>query len=144
MNTKHLVAAAALALVGSASFAQTEAELQHFGSTQPSVTTRATVRNEVIQARAKGEALVPVEADVAGLFNNKPQATGVTRAEVRTAVLKARADGSLDRLRELDAVGGIGGSSGNAVASTRTRDEVRAEAIAATRAGQAARVQAGH
>jgi hypothetical protein len=141
MNTKHLIAVAALALVGSAAFAQTEAELQHFGATQPSVTTRAAVRSEVIQARAKGENLVPVEADVAGLFNNKAQASGVTRAEVRTAVLKARADGSLDRLRELDA---IGGSNGSNVASTRSRDEVRAEAIAATRAGKSGRVQAGH
>ncbi len=137
MNTKHLIAAAALSLVASASFAQTEAELQHFGASQPSVTTRAAVRSEVIRARANGETLTPAEADVAGLFP-KAQATGVTRAEVRSAVLKARADGSLDRLRELDA---IGGSNSNAVASTRSREEVRAEAIAATRAP---RVQAGH
>ena len=99
MNRKQAIVAAALALAGSAVFAQTE--LQHFGATQPSATTRAEVRNEVLRARAAGEMLVSGEADVAGLFP-KAQASTTSRADVRAAVLKARADGSLGRQREID------------------------------------------
>lgn len=135
MNSKQVIVAAALALVGSAGFAQT-LQLQHFGENQTSATTRVAVRNEVTRSLANGVALVPSEVDVATVFPKVP-AGGVTRAEVRAEVLKARADGSLARQQEQD----IGGTF---VASTRTREEVRAEAIAQTRAGQAARVQAGH
>ena len=139
MNRKQAIAAALLAFTGSAVFAQ--AELQHFGAPQAAATvTREAVRAEVLRARAAGEPLVPAEADVAGLF---PKAAvkgqpGVTRAEVHAEVLKAQADGSLARQREIDIVGD------NTVVSVRTRAEVRNEAIAATRAAQAARVQAGH
>ncbi len=103
MNHKQAIAAALLVFTGSAVFAQ--AELQHFGAPQQaaSTTTREAVRAEVLRARAAGEALVPSEADVAGLFPK------VTPGAV-----------------------------------VRTRAEVRAEAIAATRAAQTARVQAGH
>ena len=139
MNRKQAIAAAVLALTGSAVFAQAEADLQHFGAPQSaaSTTTRQAVRAEVLRARAAGEAVVPAEADVAGLFPKaaaKGQASNVTRAEVRAEVLKAQADGSLARARELDIVGE------KAVASVRTREEVRNEAIAASRAP---RVQAG-
>jgi hypothetical protein len=138
MNRKQAIAAALLAFTGTAVWAQ--ADLQHFGAPQQaaSTTTREAVRAEVLRARAAGETLVPAEADVAGLFPKaatKGQASQLTRAEVRAEVLKAQADGSLTRLRELDIVGE------RAVASVRTRDEVRNEAIAATRAP---RVQAGH
>ena len=136
MNSKQVIVAAAFALVGSAGFAQT-LQLQHFGENQTPTTTREAVRNEVIRSRANGQALVPSEVDVAALLPKAPVG-GVTRAEVRAEVLKARADGSLARQQELDIAGG------SVVASTRTREEVRAEAIAQTRAGQAARVQAGH
>jgi hypothetical protein len=141
MNTKQVLAAAALALVASASYAQADdVELQHFGANLPSQTTRAAVRNEAIQARARGETMLPEESVYgASRFASKAPASGVTRAEVRAAVLQARADGSLDRLRVSEYLG-----DSNSVASTRTREEVRAEALAATRAGQAARVQAGH
>lgn len=138
MNRKQAIAAALLVLTGSAAFAQ--AELQHFGAPQAaaSSTTREAVRAEVLRARAAGETLAPAEADVAGLFPKaatKGQASQLTRADVRAEVLKAQADGSLARLRELDIVGE------KPVASVRTREEVRNEAIAATRAP---RVQAGH
>lgn len=141
MNRKQAIAAAVLVLSGTTVFAQSaEADLQYFGVSQPaaSTTTRQAVRAEVLRARAAGETLVPAEADVAGLFPKaaaKGQPSQLTRAEVRAEVLKAQADGSLARARELDIVGE------KAVASVRTREEVRNEAIAATRA---ARVQAGH
>ena len=140
MNRKQAIAAAVLVLSGTTVFAQSaEADLQYFGVSQPaaSTTTRQAVRAEVLRARAAGETLVPAEADVAGLFPKaaaKGQASNVTRAEVRAEVLKAQADGSLARARELDIVGE------KAVASVRTREEVRNEAIAASRAP---RVQAG-
>ena len=141
MNRKQAIAAAVLALSGAAVFAQSaEADLQYFGASKPtaSTTTREAVRAEVLRARAAGETQLSSEADVAGLFPKaatKGQAGTLTRAEVRAEVLKAQADGSLARARELDIVGE------RAVASVRTREEVRNEAIAATRA---ARVQAGH
>jgi hypothetical protein len=135
MNSKQALTALALVVAGVGAYAQSEAELQYFGQQQPSTTTRAAVRAEVVKARANGETLNPTEADVAGVFQ-KSQATGVTRDQRRAEVAKARADGSLNKLAEVD---------GNAVASTRSRDDVRKEAIAATRSGEAARgVQAGH
>ncbi|MBC7993258.1 MAG: DUF4148 domain-containing protein [Rhizobacter sp.] len=140
MNTKQVITAAVISLIGSAAFAQTELELQHFGGSQPAAsatTTRAAVRNEVLRARAAGELVSPTEADVAGLFTkpNKSSASALTRSEVRAEVLKARGDGSLTRALDLDAI------NDRNLASVRTRDEVRNEAIAATRAP---RVQAGH
>jgi hypothetical protein len=138
MNRKQAIAAALLVLTGSAAFAQAEAELQHFGASQPATTTREAVRAEVLRARSTGELLVPAEVDVASLFPKaaaKGQATQLTRADVRAEVLKAQADGSLGRLRELDIL------NDTAVASVRSREEVRNEAIAATRAP---RVQAGY
>jgi hypothetical protein len=97
MNRKHTLAVA-LALVGSAAFAQSnDVDLQNIATLQASTTTRAAVRAEVLQARR---------------------------------------DGTLNRVSDVD----------NApVASARSRDEVRKEAIAATRNGQASRsLQAGH
>lgn len=139
MNRQHLIATLALAFAGTAAFAQnSEADLQNFGLSQPSATTRAAVRAEVVKARAEGQPLVQTEADVAGVFQKAPAAGDVTRAQRRAEVLQARKDGSLDRLNEVDV-------STTPVASTRSRDDVRREAIAATRSGQASRgVQAGH
>jgi len=137
MNHKQAIAAALLVLTGSAAFAQAEAELQHFGASQPATTTREAVRADVLRARATGELLTPADA-VAGLVPKaaaKGQTSNLTRAEVRAEVLKAQADGSLGRLRELDIL------NDTAVASVRSREEVRNEAIAATRAP---RVQAGY
>jgi hypothetical protein len=134
MNRKQALTALALVVAGTGAFAQTEVELQHFGQQQPSTTTRAAVRADVQKARANGE-LNATEAEVAGLVQ-KP-AAGVTRDQRRAEVAKARADGSLTRLSEVDA--------SETVASTRTREEVRKEAVAATRSGEASRgLQAGH
>lgn len=94
MNTKHLIATAALALLGSsAAFAQNnDNDLPYITASQPSTLTRAAVRAEVLQARR---------------------------------------DGTLNSLNEMD--------TPPVVSSVRSRDEVRKEAIAATRSGQTAR-----
>jgi hypothetical protein len=135
MNRKHALALA-FAAFGSAAFAQSgELDLQHFGATQPSTTTRAAVRAEVIKARANGENMVPHEADIAGVFQKAPAASTVTRAQRRAEVLQARSEGAFDRPAEVDV-------NATPVASTRTREEVRKEAIAAMR--NARGVQAGH
>lgn len=135
MKTSHTAIAPAialaLALAGSASFAQTEIELQHFGAQQPSLTDRAAVRAEVAKARASGELLAPAEVAQARV---PAAASTTTRAAVRAEVLQARADGSLTRPAELDLNDDI-------VASVRSREEVRREAVAYTRARQAARAR---
>lgn len=131
MNAKQVIAAAALALIGSASFAQSEIELQHFGAGQKSTVSRAEVRSQVLRAQASGETVTTAEVTLA-----KIPATGLTRAEVRAATQQALADGSLARLGEVEV-------NEVPVTSVRSRAEVSAEARAATRSGQAARVQAG-
>jgi hypothetical protein len=138
MNRKHALALA-LAIAAPAAFAQSgELDLQHFGAPQASTTTRAAVRAEVIKARTDGDNLVPKEADIAGIFQKAPAAGEVTRAQRRAEVLQARQDGTLQRLSEVEV-------NATPVVSTRSRDEVRKEAIAATRSGKAANgVQAGH
>lgn len=138
MNRQHVIALA-LAAVGSTAFAQSsELDLQHFGASQPSTVTRAAVRAEVIKARANGETLMPAEADIAGVFQKAPAASTVTRAQRRAEVLQARSEGAFDRPADVDV-------NATPVASTRSREEVRKEAIAATRNGQASRgVGAGH
>jgi len=92
MNRKQLIAAAALTLLGSAAFAQSEIELQHFGANQPSVVSRSEVRAELQRARAAGE--VPAYSEVVAQ-SPKAGANDVQRAQVRGDVLKARANGSL-------------------------------------------------
>ena len=139
MNTKQLIAAAAIALVGSTTaFAQSEIELQHFGADQTSTLTRAEVRAELLRARAAGE--VPVVSDLMGALSPVAATTRVTdptRAQVRAEVVKGLADGSLAQPTEVS-------MSATAAGSVRSREEVRAEARASTRSAQAARVQAGH
>lgn len=129
MNRKQVFAAAALVLAGSAAFAQGEIELQHFGANQQSTTTREAVRNEVVRTRASGQTQASAEA-------SKPQlkTVGAIRADMHATVKQGFADGSLTRPSEAYPF------AGTDMASTRTREEVRAEAIAA----KAARVQAGH
>lgn len=85
MNTKHLIAAAALAFAGSAAFAQSTTALQHVGENQASKLTRAEVRNEVLKAQANGElgALSEVVA-------SSVKTGDITRADVRADVQKAR------------------------------------------------------
>ena len=61
MNTKQALAAAVITLIGSAAFAQSEAELQHFGADQKSTVSRAEVRAEAQAAVANGELTTPSE-----------------------------------------------------------------------------------
>lgn len=150
MNTKQAITAAVITLMGSAAFAQGEIELQHFGANQASTVSRA----EVLRAQGSGELSTPLEAQhfgasqqsttrvvrarASGQTQASAQANGATRAEVRAAVQQGLADGSLMRPSEAYPF------ASTDMASTRTREEVRAEAIAATQAAKAARVQAGH
>jgi hypothetical protein len=92
MNTKQAIAAAAIALVGSAAFAQSEAELQHFGAQQTSSLSRAVVRADVQQARVAGLLNTPSEVLAA---NFVPNASGVATAslvQTRAEVIGARAN----------------------------------------------------
>lgn len=137
MNTKQLIAAAVLTLVGStAAFAQTELELQHFGANQPSATTRAAVRAEFLRAQASGEVQTPNEVVVSSLA--APKANSPARAEVRTAFVKPRVDSSYALPTEVTMF------ANDTTGPVRSREEVRAEARAYTRTSHAARVQAGH
>ncbi|MET0334250.1 MAG: DUF4148 domain-containing protein [Rhizobacter sp.] len=137
MNRKHTLTALTFLLATSAAFAQSgELDLQHFGATQPAATSRAAVRAEVLKARADGESLVPKEADIAGVFQKAPANSNVTRAQVRAEVLQAQADGTLVRPE-------VNVGAEPFVASTRSRDDVRKEAVAATRSGQSRGVGAG-
>jgi hypothetical protein len=100
MSTKTLIAAAALSLLGSAAFAQTNyTEEAMFRADPASTVTRSEVRAEFLRAKATGQ--LPVASD---------SAPAVAQAPV----------------------------------STRSRADVRAEAIAFTKSGMAARVQAGY
>jgi Domain of unknown function (DUF4148) len=61
MNTKQVITAAVITLIGSAAFAQAEADLQHFGADQKSTVSRAEVRAEAQAAVANGELSTPSE-----------------------------------------------------------------------------------
>jgi hypothetical protein len=62
MNTKQVITAAVITLIGSAAFAQSEAGLQHVGVDQKSTVSRTDVRAETQAAVAKGELSTPSEA----------------------------------------------------------------------------------
>jgi hypothetical protein len=138
MNTKSLIAAAALALVGSAAFAQTNyTEDAMFRANPASTLTRAEVRAEFLRARAADE--LPVSSDVAPVVVAKaPQKGGLTREQVIAQLKKARADGT--DVQPLDFTLAIKGDA----ATGRSRADVHAEAVAFTQSGRAARVQAGY
>jgi hypothetical protein len=138
MNTKSLIAAAALALVGSAAFAQTNyTEEAMFRAAPNSTLTRAEVRAEFLRARAADE--LPVSSDVAPVVVAKAsQPSGLTRAQVIAELKKAQADGT--DLHPTDYMLAVKADPANG----RTREAVRAEALAFTQSGRAARVQAGY
>lgn len=123
MNTKNYAAVAtvALALVG--------ASVTAFAA--DSGLTREQVRAELARARADGTLLPNSESYG---YNNAsialPQskaAAGKSRDEVRAELARARADGTLVPNSESY------GTNAPVIASTRTRAEVRAEAIAAAK-----------
>src|SRR5881409_3378669 len=89
MQVKQLIALSALALAGTAVLADDiTPEPAPFVSTR----TRAEVKAEVQQARARGELQPAGEEDVVVAA---PQRSTLTRAAVKAEVLQARANGEL-------------------------------------------------
>ena len=129
MNTKQIIAAAAIALVGSAAFAQ-EA-VQNIEIPTSSNVQRADVKAEALRARAAGE-LANSEATV---VSAPAASTTLTRAAVRNEFLQARAAGKVVY------VGDVAQFANETVAPVRTREEVKAEARAFARLNQTANVQ---
>jgi len=136
MNTKQAIAAAVITLVGSAAFAQSEVELQHFGANQASTVSRAEVRAEVQHARLAGELGSPTEVVAASLAPKAGASVStVARAQVRSDVIKSRAQLSVP----------IEVAMNQAPASTLSRQDVRAEARQYVRSdAAAARISAGY
>jgi hypothetical protein len=126
MNTKQLIAAVAVFAAAGSAFAidgEMPLEQKNFVSTK----TRAEVTAEVIQARQQGFA---VGGNAYEKVTNVAS-TGRTRAEVKAELAQAVKQGYV--------VGGEAYEPVPAIASTRTRDEVRAEAIQAARNANANR-----
>ena len=119
MNTKQAIAAAAIALVGSAAFAQSEAELQHFGAQQQFAISRAEVRAELQQARIAGVLNTPSEVLASGVAPRVARFNVPTQAQARAELLSARAELALPTEAAMFA---------KQPAATRERQEVRAEA----------------
>jgi hypothetical protein len=137
MNTKSLIAAAALTLIGSAAFAQTNyTEEALFRANPASTVTRAEVRAEFLRARAADE--LPLNSDAAPAVYAKAPASTVTRAQVLAELKKARADGTDVQPLDFPVVAKVEAGAG------RSRADVRAEAIAFVKAGQNASVQSGY
>lgn len=123
MNTKSLIAAAALTLVAAAASAQTVDSFWHLLPTnQPSELTREAVLAELVRARQAGpvrgaDAIVgvPVQATATAATQTREQ----VRAELGTAQVDSASNGF--------------GFITPVPASTRSRDEVRAEVMASRR-----------
>ncbi|MGY4831275.1 DUF4148 domain-containing protein [Sphaerotilaceae bacterium SBD11-9] len=130
MNTKQLIAGAALALVGVAASAETpDAQFGFITAAPASTVTRQRVQNELVQARQQGF------DSVTGLPLEAAPTTVLARKQVKSDLAQARADQSVDNSNGF-------GFIDNNYASVRTREEVRNEAVAAAR-GKKASVQAG-
>ena len=128
MNTKQVVTAAALALLGSsAAFAQSsEIDLQHFGANQVSTVSRAAVRADVQSAIASGELITAPEVLASAVPSRAyGPATRVTRAQVKAEL--AGAD-----LTTPAEVAAWKVPAGSAVSREAVRAEARAQARADT------------
>ena len=139
MNTKQVIAAAAIALVGSAAFAQSDIELQNFGRDQASTVSRAEVLAQVQRAQATGELITPSEVLASAVSTSKPAAlfARTDRAQVRSDVMKARAELAIPSEVALYAT--------QPQVSPRSRAEVRAEAREYVRSDAIkARISAGY
>ncbi|MBC7956431.1 MAG: DUF4148 domain-containing protein [Cytophagales bacterium] len=120
MNTKQAIAAAVIALVGApAAFAQSEAELQHFGAQQVSTVSRAEVRADVQQASIAGVLSIPSEVLAAGIAPKASRFAAVNRAQARADVISARAELAVPTEVAMFA---------KQSAANRDRQDVRAEA----------------
>jgi hypothetical protein len=92
MNTKHILAALAIALSGSTAFA---AEFTEFKD-NPSTASRASVKAELARARAAGE--LTETAQTYGSFQAKAFTSMRSRAEVRNEGVMAAHEHSLNQL----------------------------------------------
>jgi hypothetical protein len=90
MQVKQLIALSALALAGTAVLAD---DITPEPAPTVSTLTRAEVKAEVQQARARGELRPAGEEDV--VVAAPPQRSTLTRAAVKAEVLQARANGEL-------------------------------------------------
>jgi hypothetical protein len=120
MNTKQVIAAAAIALVGSAAFAQSEIELQHFGATQAPSVSRAEVRADVKRAQVAGELTTPTEVQIAAIPGKASASSAANRAQVRAEVMQARSTLATPTEVTMFAT--------TAAQPARSREDVRAEA----------------
>ncbi len=116
------------ALLGTASVTAQAGELYTPGQYQdpPSALTRAQVKQSVLQARKAGE----LHHNDVDLPDEQAAPFGKTRGQVKNETLAARAAGGLDH-NDVDLPDVAKGS-------ILTRDEVRAQAIAARRTGNTA------
>jgi hypothetical protein len=92
MNTKHILAALAIALSGSTAFA---AEYTEFKDA-PSTASRASVKAELARARAAGE--LKGTAQTYGSFDAKAFTSMRSRAEVRSEAVMAAHQHNLNQL----------------------------------------------
>lgn len=125
MNTKQVIATAALALLGSsAAFAQSD-DLQHFGASQASTVSRAAVRAEVLSALASGELTTSSEvlASATPSHAHAPVTARATRGQVKAALAGADLTTSSD----------VAAAGKAPAGSTLSREAVRAEARAQAR-----------
>jgi hypothetical protein len=113
MKAKQILTAIALIAAGTSAFAADTGK------------TRAEVQAELAQARANGSYVVGGSDYV--FFTNVPTPSTKTRAEVQAELKQARTDGSL-------AVIDAAYPATPVVASSRSRADVRAEAIQAAKA----------
>ncbi len=136
MNAKTIFAAAALALIGTASFAS---EVSEFPVPTGSTLTRAEVRAELVRSQAannlvaRGETYGAVPAIFVAQRPVAGQAVAVSRSDVKSELARSQADRTL--------VAGEAYGTVAPVAGLRTRAEVRAEAIAAARASRGQAVE---
>jgi hypothetical protein len=128
MNTKQVLAAAALTLVGAAASAQTvDTFWQFLPTNQPSTVTREEVRAELVQARQAG-AVRGADAIVNVPVQATAQAPAPTREQVRAELAQAVA--------QADSASNGFGFITPVAASSLSREAVRAEAAAYARARQ--------
>ena len=130
MKVKQLFTLTALALVGSAVFAD---------QAPAAPLTRAEVVQSVLAARADGT-LIPAGEDAEGSWHSQADAapSTLTRAQVRAEVRQARADGTLLPAGETADEGLLAGAADQTAGapSTLTRAQVKAEVLQARAEGE--------
>ncbi|HYA59280.1 MAG TPA: DUF4148 domain-containing protein [Burkholderiaceae bacterium] len=100
MNTKNIVAAIALTLGTTASFAENPAWGTNQIDTTPSTLSREEVRAEFERAKAAGELFGIAQAyGVPTAASQRQQGTGLTREQVQAELARAKAAGELDIAR---------------------------------------------